>query len=128
MDARGWALLAHVAGFLGFVIPFGNVVGPLLIWITRRDRYPLVREHGREALNFQISFSAYMLVAVLVAGLLVLAMVPAEGGSNYVFVPFVVMAIFGVLLAGDIALVVAAALRAYQGLPWRYPLTFRLVK
>jgi uncharacterized protein len=128
MNERTWALGAHVAAYLGFVIPFGNVLGPLVIWMWKREVYPLVREHGRESLNFQISFSAYMLLTVLVAQLLVFAAVPPEGGSTYLVVQVMVLALFGLLLLGDIALVVTGALRAYQGLPWRYPLTFRLVK
>jgi uncharacterized Tic20 family protein len=138
---RAWALLCHVSAYLGFFFPFGNVLGPLLVWMFKRDQMPLVREHGREALNFQISVSVYAVILFLVwlvlgfLGMFLLrpGQVPQETPAPGQWAPpialiIVPMALFGLFVLADIVLVVTGALRGFQGLPWRYPLTFRLVK
>jgi uncharacterized protein len=141
-EERAWALLCHVSGFIGFFLPFGNVLGPLLVWMFKRDQMPLVREHGREALNFQISFSVYAVLLFLlwlVSGFIGVLFLRPQGEAPHQTPPpdqwippvalmVVPVALFGLLLLTEIVLVVIAALRAYQGLPWRYPLTFRLVR
>ena len=108
-DACNWAVAAHLSGFAGYVIPFANVIAPLVIWLMKRDSMPFVADQAKEALNFQISFTVYMLVA---------------GVLTLVFVGFF-LAI--ALLALEVVLTVMAAVRASKGLPYRYPLTIRFV-
>jgi uncharacterized Tic20 family protein len=60
---------AHLSTFAGLVVPFGSVIGPLAVWLTRRDRDPFIDQAGREALNFGISIAIYGSV-VLVATLM----------------------------------------------------------
>jgi uncharacterized protein len=84
-------------------VPFGSVIGPLAVWLTRRDRDPFIDQAWREALNFGISIAVY--------GLVVLVGIP-------------------LLMVGVIAWVVLtplAAVKASQGQPYRYPLTMRFV-
>jgi uncharacterized protein len=101
---------AHVSTFAGLVVPFGSVIGPLTVWLTRRDRDPFIDQAGREALNFDITITIYgslMLVAALIL----------------VGIPL--------LIAGVIAWVVLASLAAAkvsQGQTYRYPLTLRLIR
>src|SRR5436305_309305 len=58
--------LCHLLG-LAFLtpIPFGNVLGPLILWLWKKDTNPGVDLHGKEALNFQLSMSLYMVIAGL---------------------------------------------------------------
>jgi hypothetical protein len=52
-DARMWAMFVHLAGFGGIVVPaIGSVLGPLIIWLIKKDQFPFVNEQGKEALNF----------------------------------------------------------------------------
>lgn len=52
--ARNWAMGCHLAALTCYVgIPFGNILGPLLVWLFKKDEYALVDEHGKEALNFR---------------------------------------------------------------------------
>ena len=107
---RDTAVVAHLSTFAGLVVPFGSVIGPLAIWLTRRDRDPFIDQAGREALNFGIS------IAIYGSGLLVAALL-------LVGIPL--------LMVGVIAWVVLASLaavKASQGQPCRYPLTLRLVR
>jgi uncharacterized protein len=107
---RNAAVAAHLSTFAGLVVPFGSVIGPLAVWLTRRRRDPFIDQAGREALNFGISIAIYGAV-VLVAALMLVG------------IPL--------LIAGVVAWVVLASLaavRASHGQAYRYPLTLRLVR
>src|SRR4029450_3144253 len=96
--------------FAGLIVPFGSVIGPLTIWLTRRDRDPFIDQAGREALNFGITIAICGTV-LLVAALMLVG------------IPF--------LIIGVVAWVVLASLaatKASQGETYRYPLTLRLVR
>src|SRR5580700_2400867 len=66
-DERTWGMLAHLAAFAGLLVPLGSLLGPLVVWLIRRDRSEFVADQGKEALNFNIT----VLLAGLVCGLLV---------------------------------------------------------
>ena len=107
---RNTAVAAHLSTFAGLVVPFGSVIGPLAVWLTRRDRDPFIDQAGREALNFGISIAIYGVVALVAA--LMLVGIP-------------------LLIVGVIAWVVLASLaaaKASQGQSYRYPLTMRFVR
>ncbi len=64
---RETAVVAHLSTLAGLVVPFGSVIGPLAVWLTRRDRDPFIDDAGREALNFGISIAVYGLVVLVAA-------------------------------------------------------------
>ncbi|WP_185267934.1 DUF4870 domain-containing protein [Halopseudomonas xiamenensis] len=110
-EARMWAMIAHLAGFLGYFLPvIGSLIGPLIIWQLKRDLHPYVDEQGKEALNFQIT----VLIAALVCVLLML-----------VAVGFLLI---GVVIVGAVVLMIIAAIKANEGAPYRYPFCLRLIK
>jgi hypothetical protein len=110
-DARMWAMICHLSGLAGLVVPVvGCVVGPLVIWQIKKDEFPFVDEQGKEAVNFQIS----MLIYGIVAGLLCFVCV------GFVLAPAV--AIF------DLVFLLIAAVKANDGHHYRYPLTIRFIK
>ncbi len=112
-DARMWAMICHLAGLAGLIVPaFGSIIGPLVVWLIKKDQYPFVNEQGREALNFQIT----MFIYGLVAGLLMLACIG--------FVLVVAVAVV------DIVFLIIAAIKANNGEHYRYPfpLIFRFIK
>lgn len=107
---RSWAMGAHLAALAGFIIPFGNIIGPLIIWLIKKDESPFVDDQGKESLNFQISITIYCIIAALLI--------------------LIVIGIF--LLIGlailDIVLIIIATVKANSGEKFRYPLTIRLVR
>ncbi|WP_410510514.1 DUF4870 domain-containing protein [Nodosilinea sp. E11] len=109
-ESRMWAMLAHLSALSGFVIPFGNIVGPLIIWLVKRDEMSFVNDQAKEALNFNISMTIYMLVSLVLI--------------------FVVVGILLTIVVGLawLVLVILAAVKANEGIAYRYPLTLRLVK
>lgn len=109
-ESRMWASLAHVSAFAGLVFPFGSILGPLLIWLIKREEMPFVDDQGKEALNFNISMTMYTVVSMLMIVVLVgLLMLPAVA---------LLWAIF----------VILAAVRSNEGIPFRYPLTIRFIQ
>src|SRR5882762_11044588 len=52
---RTWDVFCHLSSLAGLFVPFSNIVGPLVIWLVRKDKSPSVEAHGKESLNFQLS-------------------------------------------------------------------------
>jgi hypothetical protein len=109
-DAKQWAMFAHLAGLAGYVIPFGSILGPLIIWQIKKNEFPFVDDQGKEALNFQITVAIAAVVCfVLMFVLIGLLLLP-------------------VLLIGDLVFIILAAIAANNGQAYRYPISIRLVK
>ena len=110
-DERTWGMLAHLAAFAGLVLPMaGNIVGPLIVWLVRREQSAFVAEQGKEAINFNITVT----LGALVCSLLV-----------YIFIGI----LLGVgLFVYWLAMTILAAIRAGEGVPFRYPFALRLLK
>jgi uncharacterized Tic20 family protein len=108
---RTWAMFCHLASLSACVgIPFGNIIGPLVVWLIKRDEIPIVDEHGRESLNFQISLTIYSIVSFFLC---------------FAFIGFLILP--AILIAG-LVFVIIATLKANKGEPYRYPLTMRFIK
>ncbi|WP_027897083.1 DUF4870 domain-containing protein [Zestomonas thermotolerans] len=109
-EARQWAMFCHFAAFFGLVFPFGNLIGPLIVWQLKKDLDPFVDAQGKEALNFQITVTlailASFLLLLVVIGFLLLWAVP--------------------LIA--LVLTIIAGIKANEGQDYRYPFCWRLVK
>ncbi len=113
MDAkeeRTYAMFCHLGALSGFVVPFGNIIVPLILWLLKKDASPFVDMHGRESLNFQISLLVYSLISAVLI--------------------LVIIGIF--LLAGlwifNLVIVIIAGVRAESGEQFRYPLAIRFIK
>jgi hypothetical protein len=107
---RMWAMLCHAAAFAGLVTFVGFVVGPLIVWLMKKQEFALVADQGRESLNFQMSMLIHFALAVLLS--LILIGIP-------------LLIAWGVF---EIVIVAIAAVRANNGEQYRYPLNLRLVK
>jgi uncharacterized protein len=109
-EERNWGMFCHLAALAGFVVPFGNVIGPLIIWLIKKDESQFVNDQGKESVNFQISFSIYaMIAAVLIV----------------VVIGIVLLIVLGI---GMLILVIVAGIKASNGEQYRYPLTIRFIK
>lgn len=108
-DDRTWGILAHAAAFVGLVIPFGNVLGPLLVWAIKKDESEFVAENGRQALNFQLTWT----ILLLLAGLSILV--------------FIGLFLVPILALAWLVLVIIAVIRASDEQVYDYPLTLDLI-
>ena len=110
-EEQNWAMICHLAALAGFIIPFGNLLGPLIVWLIKRPEMPLVDVHGKESLNFQITVT----LAVIISWLLVV-----------VLIGFLMLAVVGI---GALVLTIMAAIKVSNGqLDYRYPFALRLLK
>lgn len=108
-DEQLWGLILHLSAFAGFLIPFGNLIGPLIVWQVKKDESRFLDAVGREALNFHIAITTYAFVSAL------LIMV------------FIGLVLLGVVLIGMIVLTVIAAVKASDGECYRFPMIFRVL-
>lgn len=124
-----WAMFCHLAGFLGLIIPFGNIIGPLIIWSMKKKEYPFVNEQGKESLNFQITYLIYFIGFGLLAalGTLFFGLMLDFSTMFYIFLTLYVL--LGIILVGTyIISMIIAAIKASNEESFSYPLTIRFIK
>lgn len=118
-DQQTWRVLAHASAFVQLLgIP--SVVGPLVIWLVRRDD-PMVEPHARAALNFQLSVLIYFLVGGVVALIAALTII---GIVVTVLIVILLVALF--LL--ELVFALMATLAASRGELYVYPMSIDLIK
>jgi len=121
-EQRQWALFAHlsilVGGALtgGWGFSIGCFLGPLIIWIIKKDTMPFVNDQAKEALNFAITIS-------IIGFALLMITIMSLGIGAILTIPLLLFVGIGALI-----LVIIAAVKANEGVHYRYPLSFRLVK
>tara|TARA_R110002073_G_scaffold15953_2_gene62105 strand:+ start:35257 stop:35691 length:435 start_codon:yes stop_codon:yes gene_type:complete len=135
------AFLIHISAFAGVLFPFGSIITPLIVWQTLKDRSQFLDEQGKEAVNFNISYSLYMFI-------LSLAIIPFfirnlfNGWNNHSYnfdwsfdlgfgnlfgiIGFASFA--GIIGLIKIALIILAAIKANKGENYKYPLTIKFIK
>jgi uncharacterized Tic20 family protein len=109
-EESNWGVFSHLAALAGLVIPFGSLLGPLVIMLTKGKESAFVGDQARESLNFQITAFLAFLVCFVLA---------------FVVIGFALMFIVGI---ADLILVILAAVAASKGEKYRYPFALRLVK
>ena len=110
-DARNWAMACHLSALVGLLgNGIGFLLGPLIVWLVKKNDDPYIDEQGKEAVNFQIT----MFLAALVCLPLM----------------FILIGIPLLLAVGIVAVVfpILAAIKASDGQPYQYPLALRLIK
>lgn len=109
-NARKWASLCHVVALSGLIgNGVGFVLGPLVVWLIKKDDFVFVEEQGKEAINFQIT----MIIAAVISGIL-----------TVVIIGFFLLIAVGVMM---IAFPIVAAVKASNGEAYRYPFTIRFI-
>lgn len=136
-DDRSWAMFTHLAALGGIIIPFGNVIGPLLVWLSRRKESEFADTHGKESINFQIT---YTLISIVIAVVLMFLFIGALASSAAIGesetdaamaglggVIFMGVAL-GLIWLASLVLLIMGAVKANKGEYFRYPFTIRMIK
>lgn len=111
-EEKNWALLAHLSSLSSYVgIP--GFIGPLVIWLVKKDTMPFAAEQAKEALNFQISLFIYGIICAVLTITLIFAVIGIPG--------LFILAILHIVFA------IIATIQAGEGKSYRYPLTIRLI-
>lgn len=108
-QARQWASFAHVLSLLGYVIGFGHVLIPLVIYLAKREDHEFVADQAKESFNFHLTI---FLLELLCLPLLCIVI-------GIVLLPIIVVL--------DIVLTVIAGIKASEGVRYRYPFALRLL-
>jgi uncharacterized protein len=109
---RSWCIGLHLSGFSGILLGWSlmHILAPLTIWLIKRSDSPAIDTTGKEVLNFQISYSIYTGVSILLCFVLV----------GFLFLP--------VVLVTWIVCMVLAAMKTSNGEAYRYPFTIRFLR
>ncbi|WMI64442.1 DUF4870 domain-containing protein [Aestuariibaculum sp. YM273] len=136
------ATFIHLSTFSRFVIPFGNFLGPIILWITNKDKSEFIDAHGKQAINFQISILLY----AIILGTLTIPFFVFKLFSGIDFIDFNgfhfdfhsaspllfvggflgVLAVIGFII--ELVLIIVASLKARDGEYYQYPLTINFLK
>lgn len=109
-DARNWAMVCHLSALSGYIIPFGNILGPLIVWAIKKDDDPFIDDQGKEALNFHLT----MIVLFIISFILM-----------FLLIGFLLLAVLAVFV---LIMIIIASIKANDGVYYRYPLTIRFFK
>ncbi len=123
-EEKNWILMIHLTGLLGsFAIVLGGLLIPLVLWLIKRDQSECVNDQGREVVNFQLSLIVCSLGIVLFCGVLILGLGAA---STLFLVPLGILAMIALVLCQWIFGIIGA-IRASEGVAYRYPLNLRMI-
>ena len=109
-DERQMAMFTHLAALAGLVFPLGNIIGPLVLWLIKKDTMPFVNDQGKEALNFNITIALAWLVSLILL---------------LIFIGYILMVALFVLW---FVFLIIAAIKASEGEAYRYPFTIRFIR
>lgn len=120
-EERQWAMFAHLSALLGGVLTgwwggWGWFVGPLIIWLVKKDSMPFVDDQAKEALNFNITL-AIVYVILTILGFATL-------GIGFI-IAMPLMVLIGI---AALVFIIIAAIKANGGVAYRYPFALRLIK
>ncbi len=110
-EARRWGMIVHLVALVGLLgNGIGFLLGPLVVWMLKKEEIPFVDDQGKEAVNFQIT----MMIALIVS--LILALL--------------VVGFFLLIIVGLVATIlpIIAGIKANEGVHYRYPVTYRFIK
>lgn len=106
-----WGMAAHMSALTGIIFPLGIVLGPLAVWLFKRNDNSFVGTNAKEALNFQITVLIITFILVMLSAL-----------SGI----FLILA--GIVGLAGLGLAIYGGLQAKKGDNYTYPFALRLIK
>lgn len=103
-DEKTMGALCHFLALCGLIIPLGNVLGPLIVWLVKKNESAFVDQQGRESVNFQLNVIVWMIACVLLA---------------FVFIGFLLLPLVGITA---LVFTIIAGVKASNGEGYKYPL------
>jgi len=109
-DERQWKVILHLSALLGLVTPScGNIIGPLIVWLIKKQDLPALDAEGRKVLNFQISYTIYMIIA---------------GATVCIWIGWVLLPLIFILW---LVFTIIGAVKVSNGEPYEFPFTIRML-
>jgi uncharacterized Tic20 family protein len=133
-STRTWGMVCHLSALAGFIVPFGSILAPLIVWLAQKNKHPFVDEQGRESVNFQISMIIYLGLLMLVGFILYFSAYFfarslyffARSLGFLLFIPISI--VLSALYVFGLIVVLVAAVKAYNGQSYRYPFNLRFLR
>lgn len=117
-EDKTWGLFTHLASLSGYIgVPLGNILGPLVIWLIKKDGSKFLDDQGKEALNFQISVTMYAFAGGIIGFIL-----------SFIGIGFLIFLLVAAVGLAGIVFPIIAAVKNNKGEAYRYPATLRLIK
>lgn len=111
MNEKQWAMASHLSALTLYVgIPFGNIIIPLVIWLSKKNESALIEDQAKESLNFQITISFFAIIFLAFSFILI--------GIPFLIATGLVHIVFTIIAATEVD----------KGKAYRYPFNFRLIK
>jgi len=139
------ATFIHLSTFSRFIIPLGNFIGPIILWVSNKDKSEFVDAHGKQAINFQISILLY----AIILGTISIPFFIFNIFSGFDFIDFhglhdfhlnigkpspllyIGGALGGLAILGfvlELVFIIKATLKARDGELYQYPFTINFIK
>lgn len=136
------AFLIHISSFAGYLFPLGSIITPLILWQTQKDKSVFLDEHGKEAVNFNISFSLYLFILgssffsfffgnIFRSGRRGFLDFNFDFNNDWHFFNigfFSIASIITITTFIKVALIIIASMKANNGEDYRYPFTIKFIK
>lgn len=119
-------IMVHIGTLIGAIIPFGNVLLPLMIYLIKKDSDEFSTENAKRSFNFQLSWSIYLFV-LIITFIMILFYDTSFSGINSTVDIIGVLVIMGVMLFSNLLLILVASFRASDGKYFDYPLTIPFI-
>ncbi len=117
---KNYSSITHLSGFAGWFIPFGNIIAPLVMWIAKKNDSTYIDEHGKAAVNFQLSIILYgFLLAILIIPITILTLGLGLIAILIAIIPAIIL---------KIVLIISASIKASNGEYYDYPFTIQFIK
>jgi len=83
-----WRLYLELLALTAFIFPFGHILGPMILWLTKKDTEPLVNAEGKNVINFNISWTLWGIVTCglgFLAWIVILVIAIVKAANNQPF-------------------------------------------
>lgn len=140
------ALLFHLSAFSHYIIPFGGIIVPLILWQTKKGESDFLDHQGKEVVNFNLSYLVYQIFIFLCMGSLLLYMIADHISmienihfdenfnlkhyfkDHHFFIPLIFISVFSFFTFVKCVLIIIGSLKAKKGEEYSYPMTMKFIK
>lgn len=112
-EEKQWKVILHLSALAGVIVPCGNIIGPLVVWLIKKQEMPVLEPEGRKVLNFQISATIYLIASVIIATV-----------ASCLIVPILLPIIIGI---GWIVYTIIGGIKASNNEAFEFPLTIKML-
>ena len=118
-DVTNWAMIIYFSCLFGFIVPFGNIIVPFVLWWMKKEEHPFINKQGKEMINFQISLTICFIALFILS--LIFGMIFAPLSTLVTLLSFAIG-------LGALVFVIIGAIKVSEGVDYAFPYNFRFLK